>query len=159
MGAKRNRITIDRAFKKAEAVKYRRQGMSLSQIADKLGYAPSSRAAVKHLIDEALTATYREDVDAVRIMALERLAEAGHACFKIMRSDKTDDRVQLEAIRTLIAVMDREARYLPELNAPIEVDVKTYAARMLRDDPTFTDEERDQIARDVERFIEEAQPA
>ena len=132
------------AERQAEALRLRRDGLSYSEIATRLGYA--DKATAYNAIRAALKEITREPAEEVKKLELERLDKLFAESMAIVESapvKEVDDdgnldldafdesqRVRLDAIRTALKVSERRSK-LEGLDAPVktqEVPVDKLAA-------------------------------
>lgn len=95
----------------AQALEYRKMGVSYSQIAEKLGY--KSPQSAWNAVESALKRTLQEGADEVRRLELARL----DAMFFAVYSNAT--RGDLMAINSAINIMNRRAKLLG-IDAPVQ---------------------------------------
>jgi hypothetical protein len=108
------RRAVREAARAARAVKLRCEGLTLDQIATKLGY--SNRSSAFKAIERSLRENTAENVEQLRQVEGRRLDEL-EAVYrpKAMRGD-------LDAAKLLVAVGDRRAK-LFGLNAPVKTEI------------------------------------
>ena len=113
MGYKRSRLSKPQIEKRrSDAIGLLAAGYTYQRIADSMGY--SSRAAAYKDIKAALLQQQHHAVDELRSLELERLDVATRAIFKdVAKGDH-------KAIDSLLKIMARRARYVPQLEVPQE---------------------------------------
>lgn len=142
--AKRGRRTRepDQILRDARAVELRRLHLSYDQIAAQLGY--SAKSSAYHAVQRGLADSIIEPSDEVRQMEIERLDELARRAFRVMaakhfktsggkliRHPETDellidDAPVLNAIETLLRIMDRRAKLLG-LDSVQKVEIITHS--------------------------------
>lgn len=112
---------IQRTTLEAQAVQYRREGHSFSEIAEMLGISgrdPDARA--RYLVETALERKGKPDVNAHRTDQLDRLDRLFNRAMRIALQDKPD---RVSAINAAVNVASRMAN-LMGTDAPKQLDIK-----------------------------------
>lgn len=113
MGYKRSRLSKQQIEKRRnEAINLLAAGHTYQRIADSLGY--SSRANAYNDIKTALLKQQHHAVEELRALELERLDGATRSIYKKVLNGEE------KAIETLLKIMARRARYVPQLEVPQE---------------------------------------
>lgn len=103
---------IERAHKARQILELRTMGWTLTQIGDHVGLSPASVS--KH-IRRAIEQIPMEDAHHLVALELDRLDRMQQEAWTVMESASgaRGGYLKLKAIETLLAVMERRARYLP----------------------------------------------
>lgn len=105
---------IRTAERRAEALDYRRQGWTYEAIGKAMGIGPTRAFQI---VDDAIKAITYENAVALRALELQRLDEMSRQFFiNAVAGDA-------QAAQTVLAIMDRRARYIPDLHVPKEANV------------------------------------
>lgn len=105
---------IKTAAKRQEAIDYRLQGWTYEAIGKAMGL---SGGRAFQLVDEAIQGIYYEKANELRAVELARLDEMMKQFFVNALAGDT------QAAATVLQIMDRRARYVPDLHVPKEASV------------------------------------
>lgn len=113
--AKTSKAAVENTEKQRKVLELRRAGMTLQEIADKLGYAGPS--GPQQVLDRALERMVREPAESVRALETERLDLLWAKVWEALESGN------LAAVDSALRVMARRARLLG-LDAPTNAIVQ-----------------------------------
>lgn len=109
------KVSQKRAERIAQALKLRTAGLSYDRIAELLNV---SKTVAWNDVQDGIRLTMQEPADELRTLEVARLNEAQAAIWKRVLMGDTD------AIRTVLQIMDRRARYTGIDTAPSESEVE-----------------------------------